>query len=145
MCSLAAWTKKNKYIKKKKQIVYCHLEFQLSYLFLNKFLSYIRPTADRVEAKTIDTRNPWTLNNLVWLNTNALERCTRNDKHRKPNLIRSSLIWIYNVCPDLSVQKLKTHHSMMRAHGIYAEPQLRVQQNPRTVVTLNFDPIKTDS
>ena len=33
----------------------------------------------------------------------------------------------------------------MRADGIYAEPQLHVQQNPKMVVTMNFDPIKIDT
>ena len=33
----------------------------------------------------------------------------------------------------------------MRARVIYAKQQLHIQQNQRTVLTLNFDPIKIDT
>ena len=49
-----------------------------------------------------------------------------------------------SVCPKTSDSSPYYDETNMRAHGIYAEPQLYVQQNPRTVVTLNFDPIKMD-
>ena len=49
-----------------------------------------------------------------------------------------------SACPKI-YDSSQYDETNIRAHGIYTEPQLHEQQNPRTVVTLNFDPIKVDT
>ena len=49
-----------------------------------------------------------------------------------------------SVCPKV-YDSSQYDETNMRAHGIYAEPQLYIQQNQRTVLTLNFDPIKINT